>query len=146
MGWSGDLSRMGQLADRLSELAAVPSAIARRVSATIDGLLEQEFAAGDDPYGDPWAPLAESTVERGRSAPPLTDSGAMRASAHARPLAHAGVGITIDHPAAPHQTGWSGPRGAGPARPILPARGELPESWDDAIAKVARDEFRRRVA
>jgi hypothetical protein len=58
-----------------------------------------------------------------------------------KPLPAAGVGITIDHPAGVHQTGWDGPRSLGPARPILPARGELPDGWIEAIEQEAEKAF-----
>jgi hypothetical protein len=141
MTWTGDISKMGKLVDRLGDLARVPSRIAAKASVAVADLIEAEFAAGDDPYGDPWAPLAESTVARGRTPPPLTDEGDMRESVVVRPMRGSGIAITIDHPAAPHQTGWSGPRGDGPARPILPARSTLPESWKTAINGVARKEI-----
>lgn len=109
--------------------------------------MQAEFDDGVDPYGDPWEPLADATTDRGRTPPPLTDTGAMRGSLSVRPMRGAGVQITIDHPAAPHQTGWSGPQGSGPARPILPARGELPIAWQDLIAEeIDRDVRARRRA
>jgi hypothetical protein len=105
--------------------------------------MQEEFDRGVDPYGNPWEELAESTVERGRHAPPLTDTGKMRDSLSVLPMAHAGVAITIDHPALPHQTGWSGPVGDGPARPILPQGSKLPEAWVDIIDEEIEREFRR---
>ena len=132
MTWSGDISGMGQLAQRVADLGQVPSRAAKAIAAELEGLIEEEFDAGADPYGNAWTPLAESTMARGRTPPPLTDSGAMRESLRVAPLARAGIGITISHPGAPHQTGWSGPQGSGPARPILPAR-EMPERWAEAI-------------
>lgn len=133
---------MGQLADRIADLASVPSRAAARVSREIEGLIQEQFDVGADPYGTAWAPLADSTVARGRTAPPLTDSGAMRGSLRVAPMAHAGVGVTISHPAAPHQTGWHGRQGSGPARPILPA-GVMPARWAEAIEVAVTEEFRR---
>jgi hypothetical protein len=146
MGWSGDISQMGHLADRVADLAQVPSVAAARVSRQLQGLIQAEFDEGEDPYGTAWKPLAEATEARGRTNPPLTDTRAMRDSVAVRPLPSAGVGVTIDHPAAPHQTGWEGTQGSGPARPILPARAELPEGWQDAIDRAVRDEMRKRGA
>ena len=141
MTWRGDISKMGKLADRLGDLARVPSRVAARASVAVADLIEEEFAAGTDPYGDPWAELADATLEKGRTPPPLTDEGDMRESVVVRPMRGAGIAITVDHPAAPHQTGWTGPVGDGPARPILPSRGRLPESWRDSIADLARKEI-----
>ena len=142
MGWEGDISRMGQLADRLADLAGVPSRAAAKVSRELDALIVEEFDQGADPYGTAWEPLAEATTERGRTPPPLTDTRKMRDSLRVRPLQGAGVGLTIAHPAAPHQTGWRGKQGSGPARPILPAR-EMPPLWGEAIEAAVAAEFAR---
>jgi hypothetical protein len=142
MAWDGDIGRMGQLAERVADLASVPSRAAAKVSRELGVLIADEFDAGADPYGTAWAPLAKATLAAGRTPPPLTATGAMRSSVAVSPLPHAGVGITIAHPAAPHQTGWSGPQGSGPARPILPER-EMPPLWAEAIEGAVREEFRR---
>lgn len=143
--WSGDISRMGHLADRLDDLAKVPSRVSKKLSVAIYNEIQDEFDAGTDPYGDPWAPLAEATLDTGRHPPPLTDTSAMRSSLSVKPMASAGVSITIDHPAAPHQTGWRGPLSSGPARPILPARAELPDTWNDLIDDLVTKEFRKSL-
>lgn len=145
MGWSGDISQIGQLADRMADLANVPSRVAARVSQKLAENIQDEFAAGTDPYGEPWQPLAPATVARGRGAPPLTDTGDMLDSLRVAPLPGAGVSITIAHPAAPHQTGWSGDKSIGPARPILPAGESFPELWEEILTKAAEDEFRKAV-
>jgi Phage virion morphogenesis family len=145
MPWDGDISRMGQLADRIADLATVPSAVAAKVAVEIEGLIEKEFDEGHDPYGTAWEPLSKTTTDRGRTPPPLTDTHQMRDTLKVAPLPHAGISVTIDHPAAPHQTGWSGPQGSGPARPILPDRDELPESWQEVIEDAIVDEVERRM-
>lgn len=145
MAWSGDISQMSRLQDRIADLANVPSRVAREVSDEIGELMQAEFDAGTDPYGSPWQELAEATVERGRTPPPLTDTRAMRVSLQVRPMSGAGIAITIDHPAAPHQTGWSGTQGEGPARPILPDRGDLPETWQIAIEEATSKTIRRMI-
>jgi hypothetical protein len=142
MGWSGDISQMGELEARLAELADVPARTARAVSNRLEELIQDEFDRGTDPYEDAWKPLAPATTAKGRTPPPLTDTSAMRGTLLVRPLAGAGVGITIDQPAGYHQTGWSGPRGTGPARPVLPARGELPDGWIEVIEEEATRAFR----
>lgn len=146
MTWTGDISKMGALADRLADLAAVPSRVSAAVSADLAALVQDEFDAGRDPYGDPWAPLAEATLDRGRTPPPLTDTRRLRDGIRVRPARPAGVRLSVEAPyAAPHQTGWSGRQGSGPARPILPARAELPEEWAEAIDARIEVEFRRAV-
>ena len=144
MTFSGDLGAMGQLAARIGDLARLPSRVSARVAEDIDAAIQSEFDGGHDPYGKAWEALAPATLDRGRTPPPLTDSGAMRASLVVAPLPRAGVGIQIAHPAAPHQTGWSGPQGTGPARPILPA-GVMPATWNEAIRTACEDEFGRAV-
>ena len=148
MTFDGDLSRMSGLADRLADLANVPSRAARAVAFDLEGFVRGEFAEGVDPYGDPWTELAGATLDKGRHPPPLTDTGELLASLEVRPMRGAGVSIVVGadgDPAAPHQTGWNGPRGDGPARPILPARGELPEAWADAIEDRVSREARRAI-
>lgn len=139
----GDLSAMGHLIDRLHDLANVPSRAAKRISEGISEAIQHEFDAGEDPYGRPWKRLAQTTLDTGRTPPPLTDTRGMRDSLDVRPLRGAGVGITIAHPAGPHQTGWSGPQGSGPARPILPNRATMPIAWDEVIEAAVTEEFKR---
>jgi hypothetical protein len=145
MSLDGDFGKLDVMAERLSELAAVPSRAARGASTRLEALVQDEFDRGVDPYETPWRPLSPATLAKGRTPPPLTDTHVMRDSLRVRPLAGAGVGVTIDHPAGPHQTGWSGPQGEGPARPILPARGEMPDAWIDAIEASAAEAFKKAV-
>jgi phage gpG-like protein len=146
MAFIGDLSKMGKLQDRIADLANVPARASRKVAERLYGEVQEEFDRGVDPYGNDWEPLAASTVERGRSAPPLTDSRDMRNSLQITPMRGAGVGMTIDHPALPHQTGWSGTQGEGPARPILPQGSRLPDAWEEIIDEECSKEFRKRSA
>lgn len=145
-GWTGDISAMGRLADNLAELAEVPSRASKKVSENIADLIEAEFASQSDPYGNPWEDHADATIERHGPHPILSLSGAMRSTVHVAPMAGAGVSVTIDHPSEDHQTGWSGPQGRGPARPILPS-GDLPDSWalaiDEAVDSEVRSTLRR---
>jgi hypothetical protein len=142
VSFDGDISRMGQLAQRLNDLARVPSRAVAKVSREIGRLIQEEFDVGADPYGTAWKPLAAATVDKGRTPPPLTDTRAMRNSVRVKPLSGAGVGVTVSHPAAPHQTGWHGKQGDGPARPILPS-GVMPAKWNEAIKVVIDEEFRK---
>jgi len=139
----GDLSQIGAPEARIADLAEVPARAARNVAERLHYEMQAEFDQGTDPYGNPWKELAESTTERGRHAPPLTDTHAMRDSLTVLPMRAAGVAITIDHPALPHQTGWSGPVGDGPARPILPQGSKLPDAWQDIIDEEIEREFKR---
>ncbi len=142
LSWSGDISKMGQLAANVAKLAAVPARASKRVAKEIEALIEEEFDHECDPYGNAWKPLADSTVEKKGFTTVLEDSRAMRDSLSVTPRRGAGVSITIDHPSEDHQTGWSGSQGAGPARPILPG-GRMPARWNQAIKLAVRDEFKR---
>jgi hypothetical protein len=129
MGFTGDLGQLMRLGEALHDL---PSAIERapaRISSELDPLLQAEFDAGQDPYGAAWLPLAPATVAKGRSAPPLTDTGKMRASAQAR-AERDGVAVTIDPPAQFLES----------ARPMMPEGQTLPGAWSDVVrASVQRE-------
>jgi phage gpG-like protein len=136
MATSGASAGMGLLAANLRKLAGVPSRVSREVSGELRDLIEEEFDAGADPYGDSWAPILPSTeAQRSQTTlPPLSDRERMRESLRVRPARGAGVAITIDDPAGIHQTGWKngGNGSSGPARPILPRAG-FPARWREAI-------------
>jgi hypothetical protein len=148
VGWDGDISHMGQLAENIGKLGSVPSRAARQAADGIAALLEDEFEGGHDPYGREWQELTEATLEKRTQTtePPLTDKGDMRRSLDVRPRAGAGIGITIEHPAAPHQTGWHGPQSTGPERMILPGM-KMPIAWretlDEAVAATVKSTVRR---
>lgn len=144
MTWDGDIRGMGQLASRVADLASVPARASKRIARELGDLIEQEFAEGADPYGAAWEPITDATAAKRSqtSEPPLTDFARMRGDVAVKPMRGAGVSITIPHPAEDHQTGWSGPQGSGPARPILPSR-QMPPLWDEAIRVAVEDEFAR---
>ena len=130
---TGDLAQLGRIASSVASLADVTSRAAPLVSERLEKLVLLEFDAGVDPYGVPWADLAPATTARGRHAPPLTDTRQLRESLLVYPSHGVRMSIgTPTHPAGPHQDGWTGPQGSGPARPIFPT-GEMPLAWDMAI-------------
>lgn len=133
----GDIRRMGELADRIGELAQIPSRISKAVADRLSDLIAEQFEEGVDPYGRPWAALAERTLRK-HDEPALQaefggQPGPMAESARAFPMRGAGVALTVDFPGGIHQTGAK--RGAWrmPKRAILPDEGELPEAWARAI-------------
>lgn len=77
------------------ELARLPSQIARDVAVKIGNEVQRNFDRGVDPYGRPWRKLAKSTIERGRHAPPLTDTGEGRDSISVEPASGAGIKILV---------------------------------------------------
>jgi hypothetical protein len=131
---TGDLPQLGRIASDLASLSDVPRVAAPLVAERLEAAIQLEFDAGVDPYGAAWTELAPATVARGRHAPPLTDTRELRDSLLVYPSTQ-GVKMSIgtaSHPAGPHQDGWSGPQGDGPARPIFPT-GTMPEAWEWAI-------------
>lgn len=130
---------MGSFADIqkvIKALAKVPSQIASSASGKIADLIEAEYASGSDPYGRGWADLADSTKARGRSAPPLTDTGAMRGSVEVKPMPWAGIQVTINDPAVHHQYGTVNM----PQRAIYPNQA-MPDTWKQAIQEAADEAF-----
>lgn len=145
MGWNGDISKMGKLAENVGKLAHVPSKAAAKVADALKVLVQHQFLEGQDPYGKEWKPLAPATVERKQSEAILIDSGSMFRSLDVRPMQGSGVSITIDSPAQIHQTGWDGAQGKGPARPILPTKA-FPETWRNAIDAVVLGQIQETLA
>lgn len=145
----GDLDAMGALAARLDELAKIPSRVARAVAADLEALIEEGYARGRDPYGEPWAPLKKRTLLKHRP-PPLTHYGLMREDTHARPRGGAGVVLSAPFPAAIHMTGAGTPSDSDPgeqwgmhARPMFPDRDELPPKWRETIDRRVREAFEK---
>lgn len=119
-----------RLAERLADLSRIPSRVAGDAADEISTLIQGEFASGNDPYGQPWATLADATIARGRSAPPLTDTGALAEGLEVTPMQGAGIEISFSEAyGAFHQTGTVNM----PPRPILPTD-QMPEAWSQAIA------------
>lgn len=126
---SAGLAALAQVTRSLNELARVPSQAAAEASGSISSLIQKEFDSGMDPYDRAWAPLEESTIAHGRSAPPLTDSGSMR-QVSVTPSQGAGIRIEIGEAySAFHQGGTRFME----ARPILPTSG-LPATWNRSIS------------
>lgn len=137
MALTGDFQRLARTTEALRELQEVIPRAEETIASGMEAELAQEFAAGTDPYGSPWAPLAPATVAKGRSAPPLTASGRMAASAQAR-AARDGVAVTIDPPAQFHQG----------KRPMLPDRGDAPVQLEQLVrgaVELEVDAVRRRL-
>ena len=134
-GISGNFDGLADASTKIGALEGLPEKIADALPAEFAPLLDEQFSTGLDPYGDPWAPLAPSTIAMGRSPPPLTDTGIMHASASIT-SSGAVVTMTVDDPAGFHQTGTKHM----PTREVLPSdeRG-LPSAYELAIRRVASD-------
>jgi phage gpG-like protein len=131
------------LAKSYRQLARVPSRVSAIVSQHLSELVAADFAAGRDPYGSAWAPLAPATRRKGRTHPPLDASGRLRASVWWAPAPGAGLRLGGSPPAY-GQYHLTGTRHM-PARPWLPASG-LPAAWKrmiEAAMRTAADEVLR---
>lgn len=143
----GDMRKMGDLADRLGELASVPSRASRAAADGINEALRDQFEDGVDPYGKAWAPLAPRTLAK-HGEPPLQGEfgdrpGDMAEGTIARPARGAGIEIEVPFPGGIHQTGASAGPWSMPARKILPEGEELPPAWDEAISEALDEAFEK---
>jgi hypothetical protein len=130
------LSRVQQVARSICQnMPAIPSRVAKRVSADIALSIQDEFDAGTDPYGEDWAELRPSTLKK-HGPPPLTDTTAMRGALSVRPARGAGIDISLPRPAGFHQKGTE----AMAARKILPTKG-MPDNWEEIIFDAVEAEF-----
>lgn len=123
----GDFAGLNRAVQGIQRLAGAPARAAAKAAPELQELLEEEFDAGRSPEGKPWAPLATSTRQRGRTPPPLTASGEMRAGSKVS-AAGGNITVTAPHPAEVHQAGTL----FMPARPIEP-EGGVPKTWEGAL-------------
>lgn len=130
MPLTGNFAALQSLASRIDGLADVPSRAATRAIPMLDASLQAEFSEGRDPYGTAWAPLSAATQRKGRSAPPLTDTGRMRATARAMATSRTGLAVTIAPPAQFLEA----------KRPMLPEHGE-PPAWREAVEAAVKAEL-----
>jgi hypothetical protein len=103
-------------------------------------LVQDQFDKGVDPYGRPWAPLAASTLAKGRRPPPLTETRRLREGTRAYVMrAHyAGLRVVVGAPYGYfHQVGFRVGRTKVKPRRILPQFG-LPRAWSDALRAASR--------
>ena len=137
MGLAIDLGSLDAVVGALAGLRDLVPDIALEASIEIHETIQSEFVLGTDPYGETWAPLAPATLAKGRTPPPLTDTGAMRESLRVS-VTEAAITASMDSPAGYHQDGTR----YMPARPVLPdyARG-LPDAWRAAITEAGQRVF-----
>jgi phage gpG-like protein len=89
------MTNAGRFSAVARELARLPSRVSAAVARDIGREIQRNFDRGVDPYGKTWEALADSTIERGRHPPPLTDTGRGRASVKVVAAAGAGIRITV---------------------------------------------------
>lgn len=118
-----------QLEANLRKLAEVPARASKQAAASIQKLVDAEFAAQSDPYGKPWAAHAGATVERWGAHPIHDLTGDEKSGVKIAPRRGAGIRITFETDYSRfHQTGTADM----PARPVLPSN-VLPAAWNKAI-------------
>jgi phage virion morphogenesis protein len=144
MGLRYDVSKLRAMQDALGKVADqwAQEEIVARLPEEFKYLAEESFSQGRSPAGSQWATLKH------RVGRPLRHRGHLMTSIHTRPDGTLGLSVYTDLPyAAPHQFGaprnrWPNPRGPRapiPARPFLPADGELPDAWQNAAQEVAQE-------
>lgn len=136
---------MGLLADRLADLAQIPSRAARGAADGINLAIQDQYATGTDAYGRALAPLAERTLEK-HGEPALQGEfgsrpGDMAEGTLATPGNGAGIEISIPFPGAIHQTGAKNGNWRMPARRMLPQGKTMPAAWKAAIDASLKEAF-----
>lgn len=126
------------LADRLDQLAAIPSRIASEVADTINDSLSGQFDEGVNAYGNAWKPLLPQTVKRKRGdARILRREDDLSAATRAVPTSGAGIEIVSLDYGTFHQSGTRHMV----ARKILPDGSSLPKPWEEAIRDASARAF-----
>lgn len=121
----GDFAKLNSFVKTLQSLALPQEqqALAQTLGNVALLATRQCFETSTSPEGEAWKPLKK------RAGKPLVDTGSLRDS-FAVNVRRNKITITSDHPgAALHQYGYR-ERGI-PARPMLPAEGEVPPAWDN---------------
>lgn len=135
---SASTAALATFARSLNALSGVPARASRKAAEGIQRLVDHEFDAGSDPYGRPWKGLRPATIAKGRTPPPLTDSGALAGGTEVRAARGAGIQVEVGESyGAFHQTGTRYMA----ARPILPT-GPLPKAWQAEIDLALADAFK----
>lgn len=139
------IAQIGRLKETIRRLSELPRAIAAEAKPGIDRLLRDEFTDGTDPYRRPWTPLRPSTLAKGRTPPPLTDTRALRRGTRVlHPPGRRGLQIVTGPHGYFHQVGFRVYRTRVEPRRILPQFG-LPVAWKQVLRDAARRCARRAV-
>ena len=135
--------RLERLERALVEAQRVPQRTAQAVAPELSALIAQQYAQGTDAYGKAWRPITDTTrrLRRGdKGAPPLTDTGKLRAGSFAQWK----TGTNRIKLFWGRWQGWVHQRGNAhtPQRQIYP-EGTLPAKWQAAISRAWRREADR---
>ena len=133
-GMSGDYDALDALAKTLHGASDVVRDVAAEAAIELRLTVDSQFTLGCDPFGIAWAPLAPRTLAKGRTPPPLTDTGKMRASLQIAVTGES-IRLSMDGPAEYHQGGG----GTLPQRKIFPDSSDpLPPAYEAAITDALR--------
>lgn len=166
MGKGSITGNFQTLRDGISRIRRIGDAgpeLWQRIAPTIRSNIEAQFATGVNPYDTKWKPLAAATLRKGRTPPPLTDTGGLRSSIRVTASGYTLRVIAADLVAGMHQWGTRrrkkkpsamkrqgqvvGTRiwGTGmPKRQILPD-GRIPDKWRQQIRRMAREIMGERL-
>ena len=148
----GDFPALRDGISRIRRIGEAGPELWRRIAPTIKSNIAAQFATGVNPYDTPWKPLRPATLAKGRTPPPLTETGALKNSIRVTAAGYTLSVIAADRVAGLHQNGWRRTRNKyrrgkvvgqttiGPGatkRQILPD-GRIPNKWRQQIRKMAR--------
>jgi hypothetical protein len=137
--WVGDPQKLGRLAVTMRKLAEVPSRASVMAADAIGALIDGQWEAQQDPYGNAWAPLRPYTIAKKGHAVILEDSEVARRGTRVTPLPGGGIAIELgaDYIGF-HQTGFRVGDLRVPPRPVLPMVA-MPIAWREAIDTAVRE-------
>jgi len=166
MGKGSITGNFQTLRDGISRIRRIGDAgpeLWQRIAPTIRSNIEAQFATGVNPYDTKWKPLAPYTLRKGRTPPPLTETGALRRSVKVTVSGYTLRIVATDLVAGMHQWGtrkklspMKSVRRKGqvvatkvwgthvPKRQILPD-GRIPNKWRQQIRKMARQIIGERL-
>jgi hypothetical protein len=150
MPLTGDFKGLEELEKLLEDTDGLTREVNKAAADGIRKELERQYDKGVDPYNEAWADLAPSTIARGRTNPPLSDTHEMRRGTTVRGVGGiGGIRVRINKPSNPlvplfHQKGTENM----PARKVVPDAGTLSPAWEQAIrvpvSKVVIKHFKRK--
>lgn len=132
MAFEGSFAQLTRLREKLERLPEAIPEIRKEAATELAIVMERQFSEGTDPNGQPWAKLADSSLAKGRTPPPLTASGNMRGKTSVLPTVK-GVTVKVPGPASFHQYGTVKME----RRQILPESGTtLPPRWQQPLEAI----------
>ena len=127
---TGDFSELNDAIVRVQALEGLPARVAQRAVQKIAHVLDEQFALGTDPYGDPWADLSTGAPSH------LTETGAMHAGS-AVTSSGQDIVVNVPDPGGYHQAGTRYMS----ARPLEPTQSRgLPPAYQVAILAAIAEE------